>query len=171
VNLPDIFDFCPRCGTKRTSKAINPFHCPACGHTQYINPATAVAAILLGPDDRMLLLRRAKDPGKGKLGLPGGFVDIGETAEDALRREVREEVNLEINTVEFFCTLPNEYLYKAVTYPVLDLFFIARVQSATGSAALDGVADLFWIEPSRVDLSTMAFRSNAEALRRFTARR
>lgn len=150
--------------------ASNPFHCSACGHTQYFNPAVAVAAILLGPDGRALLLRRAKDPGKGKLGLPGGFVDIGETAEDALRREIREEVNLKVGALEFLCTLPNEYHYKSVTYPVLDLFFVARAKSVAGLAALDGVESFLWLDPAQVDLSALAFPPNAEALRRFNAR-
>ena len=171
MNLPDLFDFCPRCGKERAGSSVNPFHCAACGHTQYFGPTAAVAAILLGHDDRALLLRRAKDPGKGKLGLPGGFVDIGETAEDALRREIREEVNLEVSTLEFLCTLPNEYQYRGVTYPVLDAFFVVRVQSIAGVAALDGVEGLLWLAPAEVDLSAMAFRSNAEALRRFNARR
>jgi NAD+ diphosphatase len=171
MKLADLFDFCPRCGSQRASSSANPFHCATCGHTQYFNPAVAVAAILLGPDNRVLLLRRAKDPGKGKLGLPGGFVDVGETAEDALRREIREEVNLEVNSLEFLCTLPNEYQYKEVAYPVLDLFFIARALSAARAAALDGVESFLWVEASRVDFNEMAFRSNAEALRYYCGRR
>ena len=169
MNLSGLFEFCPRCGAKRVGGAANPFHCAACGHTQYFNPAVAVAAILLDPDNRVLLLRRAKDPGKGKLGLPGGFVDAGETAEDALRREIREEVNLEVSSLEFLCSAPNDYHYKNVRYPVVDLFFVARVQSTTGVAALDGVESFLWLEASRVDLNEMAFPSNAEALRRFKA--
>ena len=170
MKLTDLFDFCPRCGTQRANSPANPFHCATCGHTQYFNPAVAVAALLLGPDNRVLLLRRAKDPGKGKLGLPGGFVDVGETAEDALRREIREEVNLEVSSLEFLCTQPNEYHYKDVTYPVLDLFFVASVSSTMEAAALDGVESFLWLEASRVDFNEMAFRSNAEALRYFCGR-
>ena len=169
MNLSDLFEFCPRCGARRSSGPANPFHCAACGHTQYFNPAVAVAALLLDTGNRLLLLRRAKDPGKGKLGLPGGFVDVGETAEDALRREIREEVNLDVSSLEFLCTLPNDYHYKGVTYPVLDIFFVARVLSTAGTAALDGVESFLWLEPERVDLNEMAFPSNAEALRRFNA--
>ena len=171
MKLPDLFDFCPRCGTKRAGGPANPFLCASCGHTQYFNPAVAVAAILIDPDNRVLLLRRAKDPGKGKLGLPGGFVDAGETVEDALRREIREEVNLEVSSLEFLCSAPNDYHYKGVIYPVVDLFFVARVSSTTGVAALDGVESFLWLEASRVDLNEMAFRSNAEALRLFNNRR
>jgi len=171
MRLPEIFQYCPRCGAPRDGPASNPFRCAACGHQQYFNPAAAVAAILLGSDGRALFLRRAHDPGKGKLGLPGGFVDIGETAEDALRREVREEVNLEIGALEFLCSLVNDYHYRDVTYPVLDLFFVVRVNSTSGMAALDGVESFVWLDPARVDLAGFAFPSNAEAVRRFAARR
>ena len=171
MNLPEIFQHCPRCGARRNGPATNPFHCAACGHQQYFNPASAVAAILLGPDGRALFLRRARDPGKGRLGLPGGFVDIGETAETALRREIREEVNLEMGALEFLCSGVNHYFYKDVTYPVLDLFFVARAESTAGAAARDGVESFVWLQPSRVDLGEFAFPSNAEAVRRFNERR
>ena len=171
MNLPEVFQHCPRCGTRRAGPPTNPFHCAACGHQQYFNPASAVAAILLGPDGRALFLRRARDPGKGLLGLPGGFVDMGETAETALRREIREEVNLEVGALEFLCSGVNHYLYKEVTYPVLDLFFVARADSTAGIAALDGVESFLWLEPARADPAEFAFASNAEAVRRFNERR
>lgn len=171
MNLPALFQHCPRCGVRRDGPAVNPFRCAACGHQQYFNPAAAVAAILLGPDGRALFLRRAKDPGAGKFGLPGGFVDIGESAEDALRREIREEVNLEVGAFDYLCSGVNEYLYKDVNYPVLDLFYVTRAASTDGIAALDGVASFVWLEPARVDLKEFAFRSNAEAIRLFNSRR
>ncbi|MEY2409259.1 MAG: hypothetical protein QOF48_1929 [Verrucomicrobiota bacterium] len=170
MELPEIFQHCPRCGARREGPATNPFRCAACGHQQYFNPASAVAAILLDPDGRALFLRRARDPGRGRLGLPGGFVDVGETAEMALRREIREEVNLETGPLEFLCSGVNRYPYKDVTYPVLDLFFVTRAESIAGAAALDGVASFEWLEPARVDLVEFAFASNAEAVRRFNSR-
>jgi len=171
MNLPEVFLHCPRCGAPRTGPATNPFHCAACGHQQYFNPASAVAAILIGPDQRALFLRRARDPGKGKLGLPGGFVDVGETAETALRREIREEVNLEVGPLEFLGSGVNHYLYKDVTYPVLDLFFVTHAASTSGIAALDGVESFVWQDPARVDLGEFAFKSNADAVRRFNTER
>jgi ADP-ribose pyrophosphatase YjhB (NUDIX family) len=170
VQPQQLFKFCPRCGSEQRQPAGNPFRCAACGHTQFFNPAAAVAAILLGPDGRVLFLRRAKDPGKGKLGLPGGFVDIGETAEVALRREIREEVNLDVGGLDFLCTATNEYQYKEVTYPVLDLFFVAHATSVAEIAALDGVESFSWLDPRHVNSDEMAFASNAEALRRFKTR-
>ena len=170
MKLPEVFQHCPRCGVRREGPATNPFRCVGCGHQQYFNPAAAVAAILLDQDGRALFIRRAKDPGRGKLGLPGGFVDIGETAEEALRREIREEVNLDVGAIEFLCSGVNEYLYQGVNYPVLDLFFAGQAASTAGIAALDGVESFVWLDPATVDLAEFAFASNAEAVRRFTNR-
>jgi ADP-ribose pyrophosphatase YjhB (NUDIX family) len=166
----DLLEFCPRCGQRRTASVANPFRCAACGLVYYFNPAVAVGAILLGPDDRALLVKRAQEPAKGKLGLPGGFVDFNERAEEALRREVREEVNLELASMEYVCSAVNHYAYAGVTYPVLDLFFAARAASMTGLAALDGVESYCWIKPAEIRLEDIAFPSMRQALQVFNRR-
>ena len=116
-----------------------------------------------------MFIRRAKEPAQGKLAVPGGFVDIGETAEDALRREIKEEVNLEVESLEFLCSAPNEYHYEGVTYPVLDLVFVTRATSTDKTAALDGVESFCWLKPSEVDLNEIAFPSIRAALRLYNS--
>ena len=166
------FDFCPRCGQPRKADAPRqPFHCEACGFHYYFNPCIAVAAILLGPDDRALFVRRAHEPAKGKLAVPGGFVDLAETAEDALRREIKEEVNLEVGPLQFLCTALNQYDYRGVTYPVLDLAFVTRAQSTESIAALDGVESYCWLKPSEVDPGEIAFPSIRAALQAYNSQR
>jgi ADP-ribose pyrophosphatase YjhB (NUDIX family) len=166
-----LFQFCPRCGKPRDQgKPLQPFECVACGLHYYFNPCLAVAAILLGPEDQALFIRRAKAPAKGRLAVPGGFVDLGETAEEALRREIKEEVNLEVGPLEFLCSAPNEYLYRGVNYPVLDLVFICRAISIDGIAALDGVESFRWIKPAEADPAEIAFPSIRAALRAYTVR-
>ncbi|MBI2924501.1 MAG: NUDIX domain-containing protein [Verrucomicrobia bacterium] len=164
------FQFCPRCGQRRGSADRQSiFHCAACGFVYYFNPAIAAAAIILDPEGRALFIRRAKDPAKGKLALPGGFVDIGERAEEALRREIREEVNLDVASVEFLCSQPNQYHYKGVTYPVLDLFFVTRAAEIQAAVALDGVESLCWLAIREVDLAEIAFPSVRKALESYLA--
>ena len=111
---------------------------------------------------RALFIRR-EGPGERKLALPGGFVDIGERAE-ALRREIREEVNLEVASVEFLCSQPNEYHYKGVTYPVLDLFFVTRASGNQPAVALDGVESVCWWKIREVNFDEIAFPSVRQAL-------
>lgn len=162
------FRFCPRCAAERPSTPpLEPFRCGACGFLYYFNPAVASAAILLDPHGSALFIRRAKEPAKGKLGMAGGFIDIGETAEEGLRREVREEVNLELDSIQFLCSQPNSYEYQGVTYPVLDLFFVARTLSPARAAALDAVESFCWLDPRTVDPGELAFPSMQEAMRVF----
>ncbi len=159
------FRFCPRCGRPHTPPALdNAWRCPSCQFVYYFNPAIAAAAFISNPAGETLFIRRAKEPGQGKLAIPGGFIDIGETAEAALRREIREEVNVEVGAFRYLCSQTNEYAYKAIVYPVLDLFFVAEVQDSRGAAALDGVESCFWLAASTVNPEEIAFRSIRAAL-------
>jgi ADP-ribose pyrophosphatase YjhB (NUDIX family) len=156
----DLFQFCPRCGQPCSAvPGSMVLRCQRCSFLYHFNPAVAVGVFLEGPDRRVLLVERDRDPARGMLALPGGFVDIGETAEDALRREVREEVDLQIEELRFLCSAANQYLYADVTYPVLDLFFVAIARDIVTVAALDGVASLHWFEPRELPLERIAFPS------------
>jgi ADP-ribose pyrophosphatase YjhB (NUDIX family) len=158
------FHFCPRCGGARTEGVVEPFKCGSCGFVYYFNPTVAAAALLVDSHGRALFIRRAREPAKGKLAMPGGFIDAGERAEDGLRREIREEVNLELASIEYLCSQLNSYHFGDVTYPVLDLFFVAKAVSSENAAALDAVESYAWLEPARVDLEELAFPSMREAL-------
>ena len=164
------FSYCPICGSdKLAPRGENLLVCGACDFHYHHNPVVAVAAFLADDSGRLLLLRRATDPGKGKLGVPGGFVDIGETAETALRREIREEVNLEVSSLEYFGSYPNEYLYRGRTIPVLDLYFKVHVRSWNEAAAQDEVEGLVFLHPRDIDSATLAFRSLQIALQDYNS--
>lgn len=166
-----LFRFCPRCGQRRGEATArpDPFRCDACGFLFFFNPAVAVAALVVRGDGRALFIRRAKDPARGRLALVGGFVDPGENAEGALRREVREEVGLELTDLTFLSSSPNEYHYRGTTYPVVDLIFLATTNHDTRTAALDGVASFEWLDPVAVDPDDLAFPSMGDGLRRYRA--
>ena len=160
----EFFHCCPKCGQPVRRAASNAVQCATCGFLYYFNPVVAVGALVMDREGRMLWIRRAKEPGKGKLGLPGGFADVGETAEEALRREVREEVNLELDSLEFLCTCANRYVYGGVTYPVLDVFYTARPCAGESAAALEDVESFCWLKPQEVPLDEIAFLSVKTAL-------
>ena len=157
----EAFKFCPRCSAPRDAENAgrSPLRCGACGFTFYFNPTVAAAAFVFRADGAALFIRRAHDPAAGKLGIPGGFIDFDETAEDGLRREVREEVGLEVENVRFLMSFPNSYLYRDVTYPVVDLVFTADAVAPDAAQALDGVAGVEWRQPRDVEPDELAFPS------------
>ena len=75
----ELFRFCPRCGAARPDEnhAQSPFRCGACQLVFFFNPTVAAGGLVFDTDGRALLIRRAKDPSVGKLGVPGGFIDFG----------------------------------------------------------------------------------------------
>ena len=166
-----LFKHCPRCAAARSSEgdAVR-FVCEACGFVYYYNVAVSSAVLILDPEGAALFIRRARDPGKHKLALPGGFIDRGETAEAAALREVREEAGVKLAAVEFMASFPNLYTYREVEYPVIDLFFTASVDSRQGRP-LDDVTEIVWAAPSSLAEADLAFVSHARALREHVRRR
>jgi ADP-ribose pyrophosphatase YjhB (NUDIX family) len=166
-----VYQHCPRCGGSRVSvKPPQAIDCADCGLCLYVNPAAAVAVILLDRADCVLLTRRANEPAKGKLGFPGGFVDLGESGEQALCREIVEEVGLEVRELQFLCSYPNRYAFAGVIYPTLDLFFVARVDSFDAARPLDGVASLERVPAAALDADELAFDSLKRAWQAFRGR-
>ena len=162
------FLHCPRCATPASptdSDGPNPFDCAFCGFRYYFNPAAAVAVFITRPDGRTLLIRRAKDPARGRLAPAGGFIDIGERAEDAVGREIAEELGMRLGDVRFLCSQPNRYEFRDVTYPVLDLFFTATTPDAEPDPDPDEVSAAAWHDPASVAEDDLAFPSMRAAWR------
>lgn len=129
-----VWSFCPSCGAEGfqpkpgASFPADELHCSSCGFRYFINAAASVIALIEDPEKRLLMTRRLKDPAAGTLDLPGGFVDIRETAEQALRREVLEECGLEVSTAKLVGrTYWNEYTYGGITYFTLDLVYVCGI--------------------------------------------
>ncbi len=159
--LGTVFKYCPKCG----AAALRPvgqklLRCSACGFELYLNPAAAVAGAIVDGQGRMVVLVRGKEPGKGKWDLPGGFVDPGETAEDALRREVREEIGLEVTALHYLGSWPNIYDYMGVRYRTLDMGFACEVKDASLARPREAeIAEVLFLRTDQMDLARFAFRS------------
>lgn len=165
-----VFQYCPKCGQKSLSSPEDKLiECGNCDFHFYRNAAVATAAIIADATGKVLLTRRAKEPAKGKLGMPGGFVDIGETAEDGLRREVREEICLELRDIAFLMSYPNQYFFRGIMYPTVDFFFTARVESFEAAKALSEVEGLVIRNPKEVAPEELAFESMRQAMRVYNA--
>jgi len=97
---------CSYCGGVFPEDAKWPRKCGHCGNTSFVNPLP-VAVLVVPVDDGVLVIRRAIEPRKGQLALPGGFIDFGESWQAAAARELREEtgVVIEPSTVCVFDVL------------------------------------------------------------------
>lgn len=120
------FNMCPMCGSKKIEcKENKKWFCPDCGFDLYNNVAAAVGVVIQDKNHNVLFEVRAKEPRKGFLALPGGFIDFDEPAEEACIREYKEEIGVQITDAKFICTYPNTYLYKNIEYKTCDMFFVA----------------------------------------------
>ncbi len=86
---------CSFCGAGFMATQPWPRRCPACGNTTYLNPVP-VAVVLVPVGEGLVVIRRNIEPRKGTLTLPGGYIDLGETWQEAGIREVREETGIDI---------------------------------------------------------------------------
>ena len=119
------FNMCPMCGSTEIQNVNGrKWFCPKCGFDLYNNIAAAVGIIIQDKYKNVLFEVRAKEPKKGFVALPGGFVDGDESAEEAIIRECREEIGVEINNPKYVCTNPNTYPYKSIVYKTCDIFLL-----------------------------------------------
>ena len=158
---------CPRCGGESLSwPSPQNFECAACGFTLFLNTAAAVA-VIIECRGKILFGVRKHEPWRGMLDLPGGFVDPGETAEEAARREVKEELGIDISGKRYFCSLPNTYPYRGIVYNTLDLIFLVHFDEPPDVKAADDLEDVLWVDRDAVEFERIAFDSLRRALRRY----
>jgi len=91
--MPDRYAHCTFCGARFTPNQPWPRRCGACGETSYLNP-TPVAVAVQPVGRGLLVVRRGIPPAHGRLALPGGYIEVGETWQQAVTRELSEEVGL-----------------------------------------------------------------------------
>ncbi len=158
---------CPICGgvlEARVLKASEPKRlvCTSCGFVFYLDPKLAVGTIITDDDGRVVLVRRAIEPGYGKWVFPGGYVDRGEEVRLAALREAREECGLEIRIER----LLNIYSYPGRA-PVI-VVYVARMTGGCLACDDEGLEAKFF-DPQAIPWDELAFRSTGEALREFLA--
>ena len=163
------FMFCPVCGSKHF--VVNNFkskRCQDCGFTYYANPCSATAAFIVNDKQEMQVVRRAKEPAKGTLDLPGGFVDMDETVEQGMIREIKEETGLDVEEIQYLFSSPNVYMYSGIGVHTLDMDFLVPVHGdSVAVKAADDAAEALWIPIKEVNPAEFGLISIRNAVIRF----
>lgn len=163
----ESFGYCPRCGTAGLEHVHGrAIHCAACELTYFHNVAAAVACFVRDAAGRLLVVRRGREPAKGTLDLPGGFVDPLETVDEAVARELREETGLEPLRQRLLFSLPNIYPYSGVEVYTADLFYEVEVASLEGAVPMDDVAELVVVAPEELRAEDFGLQSIRQAVAR-----
>ena len=159
------YRFCPVCGSPLESRVLKlgePMRLvctsSACGYVFYLDPKVAVGTIIRMPDARVVLVKRAIDPGFGLWVFPGGYVDRGEEVRLAAVREAREEAGVDVRLDD----LVGLYSYPGsipvvIVYAATWLGGTLTVDDENSEIRAFAAADIPWSE--------LAFRSTREALR------
>jgi ADP-ribose pyrophosphatase YjhB (NUDIX family) len=157
------YRFCPRCGGElesRLLKATEPARlvCLRCTFVFYLDPKIAVGTIIKTSDGRLVLVRRAIDPGYGQWVFPGGYVDRGEPLTTAAIREAREECGLDIR----LDGLVNVYSY-AGRAPVIIVYAATAIGGTL--AADEECLETALFDSTAIPWDDLAFRSTHDGLR------
>jgi len=161
------YQFCPRCGGALERRLLKPSEparpvCTRCGFVFYLDPKIAVGTIIATASERLVLVRRAIEPGYGKWVFPGGYVDRGEPLTAAAVREAREECGLDVR----LDGLVNIYSYPGRA-PVIVVYAATVIG---GHMCVDDESlETAEFERSAIPWGELAFRSSADGLRDYLA--
>jgi ADP-ribose pyrophosphatase YjhB (NUDIX family) len=151
--------FCPRCAQPADIAYPRSISCPHCGYGAYYNPKPVAAAIPVTTAGEIILLRRAFDPGKDLWTFPGGFVDLGESVEQAAHREVREELDVAVELG------PLVGVYSRADDRVVLIVFAARTTDEPRTT--EEASEVRTFDRTRLPWDELAFWSTRDALRDF----
>jgi 8-oxo-dGTP pyrophosphatase MutT (NUDIX family) len=184
-----MWKYCPSCAAAGIRfDGVHKYSCPACGFVFYQNTAAATGCVIRSRRG-ILFLIRGKEPAKGRLDLPGGFVDPGEGALEGLARELREEIGwtppdfppegrpvpaggqagpaASRPALILFASFPNTYPYRGTIYRTCDMFFAMDAPDLTeADLRLEAgeIGGLRFLRPEEIRMEDLAFDSTRRAL-------
>jgi NAD+ diphosphatase len=158
-----MFTYYPKCKNILSGDDRHCF-CSDCGFDFYFNPAPAAGVIIVNDKDQIYLGLRTRDPKAGCWEIPGGFININESAEEGAIREIKEELGIDLIDLAYFRSCSNDYFYKGMEYHPLDIFFIAKVNLREIKPTDDEFAEGKFFDIDKIPFDKLAFKSNLKVL-------
>ncbi|MFA5134231.1 MAG: NUDIX hydrolase [Patescibacteria group bacterium] len=160
------FRFCPVCGGELWVKGLDHgvrLVCAACGFIFYQNSKPTASAIITNGAGQVLLAKRAREPRLGFWDLPGGFLEDGEDPQAGVRREIREELGIDIDIIKIIGIYIDSYGHGSTVH-TLNIDYACTVRSGL-LRPMDDVAEVRWFSPDAIPWDRLAFRHLAIGLR------
>lgn len=160
---PEHCRFCPMCGGELAVRTVMPDLrrnkvCKVCGFVHFLGPKL-VAGCLLIRDGGVLLLKRAIKPGFGLWTFPGGYVELGESAVEAARRETLEEVGMEVRVGRILG------LYSDPANAIATVAVYLAEPGAAHPATSQEASEVRYFAPEEIPWHELAFVTTRDALR------
>lgn len=167
-----VYKYCPICGGFLIYKQLEGQNIPvcqnsSCGFIFWQNSKPCASVIISDDQERVLMTVRAKEPDKGKLDLPGGFLQVGEHPDDGAIREINEELGVKIEIIDYLGFVIDRY-GQSGEY-TLNIGIIGKIVSEVPRAA-DDAAAIKWIDPKTIVPNRLAFINNQKFLELWLAR-
>ncbi|MCA9924297.1 MAG: NUDIX hydrolase [Anaerolineales bacterium] len=165
-SAPEHVAYCARCGTLMITRLVSDKPrraCPECGFIHYTDPKVGVGVVVM-KGDRLLLVRRAMKPERGKWSLPAGYVDYGEDPKTVAVREAWEETNLQVEIEQLIDVYHNNASQGGAS-----IFILYQAQLIGGTPQAGDDADdvgFFALD----DLPEIAFASTKDVIARLQKR-
>ncbi len=137
--------------------------CQICGFEFYEVPKVSVNVILVNDRGEILMAKRKREPFIGTWNTLGGHVNPGETAEEAARREVKEESGLIVKDLKYHSSYSGNYPYQGIDHKTLAMTFFGKPVGRPKPGS--DIAKIVYFRPEEIEVDRIPFKSDREALR------
>ena len=163
MDITRAYKFCPLCAS--VVERVSAFHllCTICQFDFFIDPAVAGEALILNEMNEILLIKRKVNPHKDMWDVPGGFVEPGEDLSDAIIREIKEELGIQLLLTGFVGAFADSYEFRGIIKPVLRAFYIAK-ELGGKMIAQDDVSAFSYFPLQEIANTPLAFTSTRLAI-------
>lgn len=164
--IAEQFLYCSFCGGFLEYSENNLLQCQSCLRHLHINPRPVNAAILENEKGEIMLVKRKADPSIGKWDLPGGFVDLNESVEESLKRELQEELGIIPQEIRYFDSYSDTYIYQGISYPTIGFVYTGKVKSDQKISVSSDIDGYEFFSPEDIPLKDLAFPSLEIAIKK-----
>ncbi len=156
MNPKDVYKFCPICGNKLVPQEKDLLICSKCGFRFYINPLVCNAVIIENEKGEILLVKRKYEPKKDYWDWPGGFIDPGEGLEESVKREIKEELAIDVQMGKIVGVYKGTYEFQKILNPSLGIAVSARIIGGEIKPA-DDITEYKYFKPEEIFKMELAF--------------